>query len=234
MKYLLIFNLLLYAVYSYTLNQWSSIRKILSNENTDNDTKNKIRTKIYIGHVEKWTYYNSWEFKRKFKKKKFIRDVDIDELNYYAIKGLYHSCKNYKGYQPFYMYAKPIVYYSLLKGMTELNHINRLPHYYITNRKWKNKNKVLYNRLMEPPIYTSENDFEPYKKIVNDKYSIKEIQEAILNLNNYDRKLFCYVYDINTLKKKRTMKQAGELMCFSTEKIRQDFIRIKANISSQL
>lgn len=100
------------------------------------------------------------------------------------------------------MYAKPIVYYSLLKGMTELNHINRLPHYYITNRKWKNKNKVLYNRLMEPPIYTSENDFEPYKKIVNDKYSIKEIQEAILNLNNYDRKLFCYVYDIHTLKKR--------------------------------
>lgn len=98
MKYLLIFNLLFYAVYSYTLNQWSSIRKILSNENTYNDTKNKIRTKIYIGHVEKWTYYNSWEFKRKFKKKKFIRDVDIDELNYYAIKGLYHSCKNYKGY----------------------------------------------------------------------------------------------------------------------------------------
>lgn len=233
MKFLLL--LLFYrVVYSYTLNQWSIIRNFLSNENVNSDTKNKIRTKIYFDHIEKWTYYNSWQFKRKFKNKKFIRDVDIDELNYYAIKGLYLSCINYKGYQPFYMYAKPIIYYNLLQGMTQINHINRLPHNYIVSRKWKNKNKNLYNRLMEPPIYTSENDFEPYKKIINDECSIKEIQEAILNLNIYDRKLFCYVYDINTLKKKRTIKEAAELMCFSTEKIRQDFIRIKANISSQL
>ena len=233
MKILLL--LLFYnVVYSYTLKQWSLIRKILSNDNANNCTKNKIRTKIYFDHIEKWTYYNSWQFKRKFKNKKFIRDVDIDELNYYSIKGLYLSCINYKGYQPFYIYAKPIIYYNLLQGMTEINYINRLPHNYIVCRKWKNKNKKLYNKLMEPPIYISENNFEPYKHSDNVDYSIKEIQYATLNLNNYDRKLFYYVYDIHTLKKKRTLKQASELMCYSTEKIRQDFIRIKANISSQL
>mgnify|MGYP001299717007 CR=1 FL=1 len=122
-------------LYSYTNQQWTIIRKILRNNETPNQMKDIIRNKIYHDHVDKWTLFNSWEFKRKYAKKKIIRDVNIYELNYYSIKGLHYSCKNYKGYQPFYMYAKPIIYYSLLKGMTELNHINRLPHRFIANRK---------------------------------------------------------------------------------------------------
>lgn len=225
--------LLINVCWSYTLEQWKNIRNFLRKEENPIEEKNIIRNRIYKDHLDKWTLYNTWEFKRKFKNKKIIRDADIYELNYYSIRGLHHSCKNYKGYQPFYMYAKPIIYYHLLSGFTDMNSINRLPHRYIINRKWKNENRKMYKKLMEPPVYTSEYDCEPFNKKMKVN-NIKYIQDIILTLEPRDRKLFCYMYDIHTLNKKNTYRIVGELMCCSAETVRQDLDRIKKYIKSQI
>ena len=234
MNFLIFISILLINVcWSYTLEQWKNIRNFLKKEENLIVEKNILRNRIYRDHVDKWALYNSWEFKRKFKNKKVIRDADIYELNYYSIRGLYNSCKNYKGYQPFYMYAKPIIYYHLLSGFTDMNSINRLPHRYIINRKWKNENKKMYKNLMQSPVYMSEYDCEMYNRKI-EVNNMKYIQDIILTLEPRDRQLFCYIYDIHTLDKKNNYRRASELMCCSVEMVRQDLNRIKKHIISKI
>lgn len=234
MNFIIFISILLINVcWSYTLEQWKNIRNFLRKEENPIREKNILRNRIYKDHVDKWTLHNTWEFKRKFKNKKVIRDADIYELNYYSIRGLYHSCKNYKGYQPFYMYAKPIIHYNLLSGFTDMNSINRLPHRYIINRKWKNENNKMYKKLMQSPVYMSEYDCEMYNRKI-EVNNIKYIQDIILTLEPRDRQLFCYMYDIHTLNKKNTYRIVGELMCCSAETVRQDLNRIKKHLISKI
>jgi hypothetical protein len=195
--------------------------------------KDELRNKIYIDHVYKWSLYNSWEFKRKHNNLKVIRNVDIYELNYYSIKGLYLASNNYQGFASFYLYAKPIIYYNLLQSITDLGAIKRLPHRLIVNRQWKNNNSKIYKSLMMPPTYMSEYEGD-FFKVRSPDSKINIIISIVNDFDSYDKLLFYYLYDVDTLAKIRTYSHVAKLMCCSNESIRINIKRIRKNIGSQL
>lgn len=225
-------------VTSYPIQQWKKIRLLLQHNSITLEMKEQLQNKIYKDHVHKWTLKNSWEFKRKFNKIKVIRDADIYELNYYSIRGLSSACKNYEGYASFYIYAKPIIYYSLLESITDLSSMTRLPHRLIVNREWKNANSKLYNKLMKAPTYAShitEYDYNVFS--VKYLHPDKQIDTIINIVNDFDPKdklLFYYLYDVHTLAQIRTNSHVAKLMCCSNEIIRININRIKKEIGFQL
>lgn len=237
MKGLIISILFLPTLLSYTIPQWKHIRHLLQNDIINEKQKNLIRDKIYNDHVTNWTLYNSWEFKRKFSSQKIVRDINIYELNYYAIKGLHYACRKYNGSRSFYLYAKPILHYSLLNAITDSHSINnRIPHKFLTSKKWKQNNSHIFQLHMLSPIYTSDINKEIYTNVKQNSnhIKIKEINEIVQSMNGYDRSLFYYRYDINTLKKKKNYKELEERFCFSHEKLRRDLKKIHNNITYQL
>ena len=238
MQLILILFFYIPLLYCYSNQKWNTIRTLLQNNKISTTNKNKIRTMIYNDHIYNWTLKNSWEFKRKFNKQIKIRNMDIYELNYYAIKGLHYCCKKYTGEKPFYIYSKPIIYYNLLYSITESHDINnRLPHRLLNNKKWKQNNQKILNTHLKPAIYTSNLLKELY---TNHDYGkekqqqIQQINDIIKSMDGHDRLLFYYRYDIISLKKKRSIKHLTELMCCSSETIRLDLLRIKQNITNQL
>lgn len=226
------------CIYGYTPQQWSKIRTLLKNDDLDVSYKNELRQKIFKDHRFKWALKKSWDFKRKYCHMKHIRDVDIHELNYYSIRGLHEACKNYNGWMAFYLYATPIVYYSLLRGMTETNHLTRLPHRHIVSRDFRNKNSKLYEKYMLPPTYASEYDVElfdmrQYDKNLNDQ-EVCRIREYVSELTPFEQRLFYYRYDIHSLKKARNLRHVGELMCMDFRSVSSQLNEIEKKIACNL
>lgn len=224
------------CAFGYTPLQWSKIRYLLKHDDLDVRHKEELRQKIYEDHHFKWALKQSWNFKRTYCHMKHIRDVDIHELNYYSIRGLHEACKNYNGWKSFYLYATPIVYYNLLRGMTETNHLMRLPHRHIVSRDFRNKYPKLYKKYMLPPTYASEYDVEMYDKrrydnVVQDACHIRE---CVSHLTPFEQRLYYYRYDIHSLKKARSLKQVGELMCMDFKSVSSRLNEIEKKIACHL
>ena len=116
------------SVTCYTFQQWHSIRNLLKNSELPDKYKNEIRNKIFVDHYYNFTLKYTWDFKKKNNYMPTVAKANIYDLNYYSVKGLHIACKNYNGMAGFYHYVKPIMYYNLLRGVTDLNHIQKLPH----------------------------------------------------------------------------------------------------------
>jgi hypothetical protein len=224
------------CTFGYTPLQWSKIRYLLKHDDLDVCHKKKLRQKIYEDHRFKWALKQSWNFKRKYCHIKHIRDVDIHELNYYSIRGLHEACKNYNGWMSFYLYATPIVYYNLLRGMTETNHLTRLPHRHIVNRDFRNKYPTLYRKYMMPPTYASEYDVEMYDRrlLVGREQDACHIRECVSHLTPFEQRLYYYRYDIHSLKKARSLKHVGELMCMDFKSVSSRLKEIEKKIACHL
>ena len=213
------------CIYGYTPQQWSKIRTLLKNDDLDVSYKNELRQKIFKDHRFKWALKKSWDFKRKYCHMKHIRDV-------------HEACKNFNGWMAFYLYANPIVYYSLLRGMTETNHLTRLPHRHIVSRGFRNKNSKLYEKYMLPPTYASEYDVElfdmrQYDKNLNDQ-EVCRIREYVSELTPFEQRLFYYRYDIHSLKKARNLRHVGELMCMDFRSVSSQLNEIEKKIAYNL
>lgn len=216
--------------FCYTLNiqQWNSIRYILQHPESSNELKKEVKNIIFYENIP-WAYYTTFKFKNQNKILNNINKEQTNELALYAVEGLHKSIKNYNGSSPFYVYAQIFLKSSLYRGITELNSIRLLPHYYYVDRKWKNKYKRIYNIYNKSPIY---NDIEYIISCQNkeNKNIQKILNEIMYDLEPEERRLFNYYYDIETMSKKHTISEITQLMCYSKATCQTKITKLKEKI----
>lgn len=224
----IIASLLLSTCYALNYNQWNSIRYILQHPQSPPELKSEVKNIIFYENIP-WAYYTTFKFKNKNKILNDINKEQTNELALYAIEGLHKSTINYNGSAPFYPYAQIFLKSSLYKGITQLNGIRLLPHYYHVDRKWKNKYKRAYNIYSKSPIY---NNIELI--IASQSKENKNIQgilnEIMYDLNPEERRLFNYYYDIETMSKKHTINEITQLMCYSKPTCQTKITKLKEKI----
>ena len=192
-----------------TKNQWNDIRYIIQ-KNKNPIIRNKIN-KIIYSYYEKYAYYQSIKFKKKYFYK--FSHISLDELFLYTSKGLYYSIKNYNGRSCFVKYADIYIKFELYKYLKIINPISK---YYI-------ENNIDYF------------DYITYKKNIynnnlNDLDNIYYNCWIIINKMDSELKIICkykFNYRFEIIK---TNKEIGKLMCCSEENIRLKLKIIKYHL----
>jgi hypothetical protein len=198
-----------------TNNQWNDIRFIIK-KNKNPIIRNKIN-KIIYSHYEKYAYYQSIKFKKKYFYK--LSHISLDELFLYTSRGLYNSIKNYDGRSCFIKYANIYIKFELYKYLKIINPISK---YYIGNNidyfDYITYKKNIYEN--NNPNNNSDNMYYNYW--------------IIINKMNSELKIICkykFNYRFEII---RTNKEIGKLMCCSEENIRLKLKIIKYYLISNL
>jgi RNA polymerase sigma factor (sigma-70 family) len=215
--------------------------KMISNilKHPDTDEITKIKTKIILAkHYLPWVIKKCKTYKKD--KRNILKRITCqDDLLLYAYAGYLHAINNYNGKTAFVKYAENYVVGSLHRGINNL--IPLKPISYTQYRKERSKNPFykirppkmvayedywVFDKLYEKQINKLNYDNENIKKLINVRTTINELS------NEYQR-LFYYRYDINTLKKYKSIKEICDLMSFSHEtyykKMRIILQKIKEN-----
>jgi len=212
-----------------TPNQWSQIRRIITNPNTPVDIIQKTHNVVYT-HYEKWALRRVDIFHEKYAG--LCRRITKPELAIYAASGLMKAVEryNYGGYDattapfataPFAVYAAKWIDYTLLDGMTELQPLTVLPKRF---RKRKGVERTHFQvDHMSKRNHHAPKYIHPYESY--DMNIIAEYENAWDKLsteltNPFAQRAFRLKFS-TTFDEMRSTKEVAELMACSEETVRR-------------
>jgi hypothetical protein len=225
-----------------SVEQVKTINSIIINPSTNTEIRSKINKILYI-YYEKWAINQAYTFKKLHKFK--CRQIKIDELQIYSLKGLIDGIKNYNGKSNFLEYIKIYIEGCLFEGMTELQPLTIIPKHIRRNSNWSSKNKKRYKKSLKPIFYGLDDwliDKNIYNEntvyITNEKYNltddyISNIWMKIYNLDDFSKNVFYYKYNYN-FDKIRSNKNISKLLNCSEETIRKNLKKSKTIITNYL
>jgi RNA polymerase sigma factor (sigma-70 family) len=230
-------------VYSYlTLNQWTSINRILVDQTHTPIQKQQINTVIYKNY-EIWAINQALNFKKLHKYK--CKSISKSEINLYARMGLYKAIINYNPEKlkniSFALYALIYIRGELYKCITELHPITTVSKY--VRRKGKKSMPKFINNETNPTnsflhIF-QEDSFDKYSKqtyIEKHEYRTdKELWEKIdydMPISHMTKKIIKLKFTYDFLKK-RSNKQIAEIVGCSEETVRQQINQFKRQYKSK-
>jgi len=231
MQSLLLLFLFIYSITGLQPNltkpQWSLIKSLLSHEKTTPHMRKKLNT-IIFDKYRGWAKYKAYQYKKR--NFSLCKDIKMTDFTYYAELGLYKSISSYNASYIFYKHAELYISYYLYIGLSELHPGSNLPHRYRVSKIWKEKNKNLYHALINPILFDTIKEGFIYdnnniKKNIESEIFKEDlffnIWRIVYMLDPLSFHIFTYKYDYH-LKKMRTNKHVSELLCYSSEYIRQN------------
>ena len=211
-----------------TKTQWSLIDRLLINPNTTIYYKNKIYDILYK-HYQQWAFTKAYKFKQLHQYK--CKHISIFELNNYASYGLYKSIKKYNTLYkyPFDKFAEIYIHSELIKAITDLHPISRIPKH---ERKkgyglTKNNSKKAKIQLIGENEWIFDNltkgkqlENLPFDSQLYNDYFF-QIWLKINVLDNFKKRIMSLKYNF-FFEKIRSNKEVSELMGCSEEWVRQN------------
>jgi RNA polymerase sigma factor (sigma-70 family) len=216
---ILILNLLLLVnSYYLTNNQKISIKYILSSDEISQSQKNMLKQKI-VSKYTNWAIKEAREFQKTYKiSPNYIRSSELIQA---ALLGLTKSMKNYDGRVNVNHYSKYYIKGELFKCLTTRLPFGYYKHHYIMNKKIKPSESKQITNIKTDQIKKEDEPINNNEEILN---------EVLLKISNFDKRIFLLRYDVYSLKKKNSIKKIGELMCVSHETIRKSIKKTKKKI----
>lgn len=227
------------AINYLTTTQWSLIKQVLGHPQ---------RTPIMVEQINQVLYqhyrYKAFELANGFKVKysALCSHITTTELNQYAAKGLLLAIKNYNPKYPFSGHLSLYVNSQLYIGLSDLQPLTIIPRHLRLSKKWRSKNKFLYKTLTNTKLVGSDHYLYDVKQDTNSKtnhlensskYSdLVEIWCIINNLDIESQKIMKYKYNFY-MKKIRSNREVGILMCCSDETIRKKVLSIQNIIQKE-
>jgi len=228
-----IINSLVFIEKFLTIKQWTIINKLLINPNITIDIRNKLHY-ILFKYYDQWAFTKAYKFKQLHKYK--CKHISTLELYNYAAFGLYLSIKNYKANinykNTFIPYAEKIIYYELLKSITDLHPITtvskneRRQGYNTNNKKNKSKLSLIGKNDWIYDINNNEN-IPKENQLVLDNYLL--MWNKINKLNYFQQKIMKLKFDFY-FNIKMSYKKISLLIGCSEEWIRYNIKLIIKNL----
>ncbi len=221
--------------------QYYSIIKLVRNKKLLPYQRDKINTILYQSH-EKYAIKNSLLFKNKHYYK--CKKIPNDEIIHYGKMGLYKAIEKYNGKTNFTYFAGMYIDFELKEALSDAYSLSILSK---RERQKSKKNYTLqelsvYNNLMEVGMRKDINHWNNYEindlssKLLMDidnKENVKKIWDFIYTLDRDVYRIVNLKYDFE-FNKKKSNKEIAELMCFSTETIRQKLLIFKNKLKEYL
>jgi DNA-directed RNA polymerase sigma subunit (sigma70/sigma32) len=211
-----------------TKTQWSLIDRLLVNPNTTTYYKNKIYDILYK-YYQQWAFTKAYKFKQLHQYK--CKHISIFELNNYASYGLYKSITKYNTLYkyPFDKFAEIYVHSELIKAITDLHPISRIPKherkkgYGATKNNFKKskiqligENEWIFDKLTKgKQLENLPFDYQLYNDI------FIQIWLKINELDTFKKRIMALKYNF-FFEKIRSNKEVSELMGCSEEWVRQN------------
>lgn len=214
--------------------QYYSIIKLVRNKNLLPYQRDKINTILYKSH-EKYAIKNSLLFKRKHYYK--CKKISNDEIIQYGKMGLFKAIEKYNGKTNFTYFSGLYINFELKEALSDAYSLSILPKK-IRQHSKKNYNLEqlnTYNNLMKVEMKENVNHWRDRNR---DELS----NEIIMRLNNLEKlkQIWDFVYTLDpeiirivqlkydfTFNVQKSNRVIAELMCCSTETIRQKIFIFK-------
>jgi RNA polymerase sigma factor (sigma-70 family) len=208
--------------------QWSLIDRLLINPNTPLEHKIKIHEIIYK-YYEQWAFTKAYQFKQLHQYK--CKHITIFELNNYACYGLHKSIKKYNSFYkyPFNQFAEIYIHSELIKAITDLHPISRIPKYerkkgYGTTKNNSKKSKIQLigenEWILDKLTMGKQLENLPFDNLLYNNIFI-EIWLKINELDSFKKRIISLKYNF-FFEKIRSNKEVSELMGCSEEWVRQN------------
>ena len=220
-----------------SINQWGSIRHILTHPSTTSYMKEQIKKVIY-NYYEPWAIHQSYKFK---KNNQFLcRNICVDELSIYSIDGLIKAINHFNATipHPFAKYAEIFIKGALYDGVSDLHPITSLPKSYRKSKTWRKNNIKKYLKYIQPKFIGDDNyiidminqkqSTTQYSLYYNDLWDIINNNLDITTKRIYELK---FTFDFN---KKRSNKEISLIMGCSEESIRKRLIKSRDTIMKKM
>lgn len=210
-----------------SINQWGSIRQILTHPSSTSNMKEQVKKVIY-NYYEPWAIHQSYKFKEKHPY--LCRNICVDELSIYSINGLIKAINNFNASipHPFAKYAEIFIRGSLYDGVSDLHPLTSLPKTYRKSKQWKKNNIKKYMKYIQPKFIGNDNyiiEMINQKQSTSQFYNYNDLWDIInTNLDITTKRIYelKFTFDFN---KKRSNKEISLIMGCSEESIRQKLIK---------
>jgi RNA polymerase sigma factor (sigma-70 family) len=222
-----------------SINQWGSIRQILQHPSSTPYMKDQVKQVIY-NYYEDWAIQQTYKFKEK--NRYLCRNICIDELSIYSMKGLIKSIRNFNAsiQYPFAKYAEIFIHGALHDAISDLHPITSLPKSYRKSKIWRKNNIKKYIKYIQPKLIGNDNyiiemlNQKQSTQPTNYSYNYNNLWEIINeNLDITSKRIYelKYSYDFNKI---RSNKEISLIMGCSEESIRQKLIKSRDIIINKM